>query len=138
MRSHRELLPTGRTDEEAGASPSSFERQTLGDLLSEAADEAVRIDTRIPAGPERIMQLGIGQPLQAAADPAHIGRGDVLEQRIVTPAPVELDTAVDDPLDEWCLLEYVDVAARSADNAGPAERMPEVARDVPGAGAFVR
>src|SRR5688572_21894718 len=117
---------------------SALQRQTFGDLLLHAPDEAIGRLLRIPAGTECVVPLLVGQLLQLRADPSNIVRRDVREERLVAPTIVETDLSVDDAFDEWRLFEHADVVARRTHDTGPAERVAQIARDVPAARALER
>ena len=83
---------------------SAFQRQALGDLLLQAADETVVVSLRRSRRRGTRPPLGVGERLQAGANPADVGRLDVGEERVVPAAPIELHPAVDDAGDERRLL----------------------------------
>src|SRR5262249_19717378 len=115
--SRRTSLQASDRRELVCARPSSLQRRAFGDLLLQPTDKALRIGGRIAAGAKRVVPLRVGEVLQALANPPYVGGCNVVEERGVTSAPVELHAAVDDALDERRLFEHLDIAARWVDDA---------------------
>ena len=67
---------------------SALQREPLGDLLLQAADEAgggLIVET---ARAEGVLPLPIGQGGKPGADPADIGWLDLVKERVVSSAPI--------------------------------------------------
>ena len=113
---------------------SSSECQPFVDLLFEPADEPVR-DVAARSRRRGMRPAIAGRSAGRAARRSSARRPAVMsvDERPVPAAIVEPDVLPGHALDERRLLEHLDVAARRVEHAGAAERLPQVARDVPAA-----
>src|SRR4029453_13900123 len=90
---------------------SILQSKALGDLLLEAVNETVGGRLRVTGGPKRILQLCIGEVVEALAYPAHVGRRDPFEEHPVPAVVVEAHVATFDSENELRFVEHLRIAA---------------------------